>query len=54
MIVLTAFVLGIAWGAYLARRRGGKRLDILQYATAFGIAFAIAGLFLTVIVDRAF
>lgn len=54
MIVLIAFVLGIAWGGYLARRRGGGRLDILQYAAAFGIAFAIAGLFLTVIVERVF
>lgn len=54
MIVIFAFALGALWGAYLARRRGGRRLDMLQYAAAFGIAFAIAGLFLTVIVDRAF
>ena len=54
MIVIIAFLLGIGWGAYLARRRGGKGLDVLQYAAAFGIAFAIAGLFASVIVQRMF
>mgnify|MGYP000636870856 CR=1 FL=1 len=39
MIVIAGFVLGAAWGGLLARRRNGSRLDIAQYATAFGIAF---------------
>jgi hypothetical protein len=54
MIVIVAFLLGALWGGYLARRRKGSRLDIVQYAVAFGIAFAIAGLILTVIVERMF
>ncbi len=52
MIVIVAFALGAAWGWFLARRRAGATLDKLQYATAFGIAFAIGGLFATVIVER--
>jgi hypothetical protein len=36
-----------------ARRRGGSKLDIAQYAAAYGIALAIAGLFATVILERA-
>ena len=52
MIVIVGFILGALWGAFLARRRKGSRLDIAQYAAAFGIAFAIAGLLLTVIVER--
>lgn len=52
MIVLVSFILGALWGGFLARRRGGNRLDIAQYAAAFGMAFAIAGLFLTVLFER--
>jgi hypothetical protein len=53
MIVIAAFTLGALWGGFLARRRGGRKLDIAQYAVAFGVAFAIGGLFLTVILERA-
>lgn len=52
MIVVVAFVAGAAWGFWLARRRGGGLLDRLQYASAFGIAFAIAGLLATVVFER--
>lgn len=52
MIVVFAFLLGLIWGGMLARRRQGGRLDIAQYAVAFGIAFAIVGLILTVVIDR--
>lgn len=52
MIVIIGFVLGLAWGGFLARRRGGNRLDIAQYASAYAIAFAIVGLILTVVLTR--
>lgn len=52
MIVIVAFLAGAVWGWWLAGRRGGGRLDRMQYATAFAIAFAIAGLFATVILER--
>lgn len=54
MIVILAFLAGGAWGWWLARKRGGTILDRAQYATAFGIAFAIAGLFATVVAERVF
>ena len=35
--------LGILLGLWLARRRGGNRLDLLHYATIFGIVGFIIG-----------
>ena len=54
MIVLAGLALGVAWGGFLARKRGGNRLDIAQYAAGFGIAFMLLGLFVTIFVERAF
>jgi hypothetical protein len=44
MLSLIAFVIGAIWGAYVARKRGGNRLDIAQYALVHGIIFAILAL----------
>lgn len=52
MIVIVAGLIGIACGIIAARRQQGNRLDQLQYAAGFGIAFALAGLFLAVFIDR--
>lgn len=52
MIVLGGLVLGAVIGAMTARRHGGKRADVAQYAAGFGIAFALAGLFLTIFIER--
>lgn len=52
MLVALGACLGALWGALLARRRGGSRLDIAQYAAGFGIALALLGLFATVILQR--
>lgn len=52
MIVIACFLFGALWGGFLARRRNGNAMDIAQYAASFGIAFAIGGLVLTVIIDR--
>jgi hypothetical protein len=52
MIVLGGAILGIVTGALLARRRGGRGLDMAHYATAFAIAFMILGLFLTIAIER--
>lgn len=53
MIVLAAGIAGAVYGGLMARRRGGKAADVAQYAAGFGIAFALAGLFLTIFLDRA-
>lgn len=47
MIVYPAALLGAIWGAVVARRRKGNRLDMAQYAVGFGIAFGLAALVLT-------
>ena len=52
MIVLAGLALGAGVGATLAKRRGGRGLDMLQYGAGFGIAFCILGLFLTILIDR--
>lgn len=52
MIIIAGFILGAAYGANKARKAGGKRLDLLQYGAGFGIAFALVGLFVTLVLDR--
>ena len=52
MIVLAGMLIGEALGALTARRRRGNRLDMAQYAAGFAIACAIAGLFLTILIER--
>lgn len=46
------FILGVALGGFSAVRRKGNFLDVLQYMAAFGIAFALLGLFLGLIWAR--
>jgi hypothetical protein len=52
MIVILLALIGATLGWRLASKRGGNRLDKLQYATAFTLAFSIAGLFLTLLLDN--
>ncbi|MGR3460155.1 MAG: hypothetical protein ACU0AX_05070 [Roseovarius sp.] len=53
MIVIIGAILGAAGGGMLAWRRKGKLADILLYAFVYGLIFALAGLFLTLILHRA-
>lgn len=52
MIVLAGALFGGIYGAFLAKRREGTKLDMAQYAAGFGIAFGLLGLFLTILVER--
>lgn len=52
MIILAGLIGGGAWGAFSAKKRGGSRLDMLQYAAAYGIAFGLVGLFASIAIDR--
>ncbi|GAB1479711.1 hypothetical protein MASR2M74_22770 [Paracoccaceae bacterium] len=52
MIVIGGLILGAAIGGLTAKRRGGKMLDILQYAAGYAIAFTLLGLFATIFIDR--
>lgn len=54
MIVIVLGILGAVIGGLTARKRKGNRKDIAQYAAGYGIAFMLAGLVLTVLIDRMF
>jgi len=54
MIVIAAALIGAALGASRARARGGNRLDMAQYGAAHAIAFALLGLFATIVIDSYF
>ncbi len=52
MIWTASIVIGAIVGATTAIRRGGRRLDALQYAAGFAIAFGLVGLAVSVFLDR--
>ncbi|MCX7559959.1 apolipoprotein acyltransferase [Sulfitobacter sp. F26204] len=52
MIVIVLGVLGAFWGGLTARKRGGNRKDIAQYAAGFAMAGMVVGIVLTVLIDR--
>ena len=51
MIVLAGLIGGAIYGALLAKRRHGSRLDMAQYAAGYGIAFTIVGVFATIALE---
>lgn len=46
-------MIGAIIGGLTARKRGGNRKDIAQYAAGYGMAFLIVGMIATVLLDRA-
>ncbi len=54
MIVLLGAILGALTGAIHAKRRKGAVADVLQYAFVYALIFALAGLFITLIIHRVF
>ena len=52
MVVIIGAILGAVIGALIARRRKGNTADILQYAFVYCLIFALAGLFLTLMIHR--
>ncbi|MFT4961099.1 MAG: cytochrome c biogenesis protein CcdA [Paracoccaceae bacterium] len=52
MIVIGGIVLGVLVGAITAKKNGGGRLDMAQYAAGYGIAFALIGLIATITISR--
>ena len=53
MIALGLALIGAIIGGLTARKRGGNRKDIAQYAAVYGMAFLIVGMIATVLLDRA-
>lgn len=52
MIIAAGLLSGVLTGALTAKRRGGKPLDMMQYAAGYGIAFMLVGVFITIILER--
>jgi hypothetical protein len=52
ILPLTGLLIGGIWGAWRARRRGGKVADMAQWGAAHGIALAVVGLFLLLLLSR--
>ena len=49
---LAGLLFGAAFGAFRARARGGKMLDMLQWGGSFAILFGLIGLFVLVFIER--
>lgn len=45
-------LIGFLWGYLLARSRGGRQLDRLQYGVGFAIAFGLFGTVLGIALGR--
>ena len=52
MIYTIAGLIGIALGAFRAKKSGGNWADMAQFAAAHGIAFLLVGFVITLIVHR--
>lgn len=52
MIVIAGLVVGAIWGGIRARARKGRGFDIAQYAAVYAILGGLAGLFVTLALDR--
>ncbi|MEY8827750.1 hypothetical protein AB9K34_04940 [Sedimentitalea sp. XS_ASV28] len=52
MIVIAAILLGAIFGVVLARKRGGKTADTIQYAIASALSFGVVAMIATVLIDR--
>jgi len=52
MLTIAGILAGAIWGGYLARRRRGNRLDIMQYAVSSGIAFGLLAFIVSLFIMR--
>ncbi|MBU3030040.1 hypothetical protein [Paracoccus marinaquae] len=52
MIVIATIVLGALVGWRRAAQLGGNGRDRAQYAAGYALAFAVLGLFVTIVIDR--
>jgi hypothetical protein len=52
MIIIAGLIGGALWGAMHARKQGGNRMDMAQYAAVYGIIFGLLGLVATIVLER--
>ncbi len=53
MIVILACLAGAALGAWHAKRNGGDRKDVIQYALTYALILGVVGMFVTIYLVRA-
>jgi len=53
ILPLFGLLIGALAGAFSAKRKGGKTLDLLQWGGVWAIIGAIIGLFVLVLIERA-
>ena len=51
---LSGLLLGAILGAARAKMRGGKTLDMLQWAAVFAIMFGVIGMFVLIFIERSY
>ena len=51
MMIIAAFA-GAIWGAYLAKKRGGNKKDIAQYAVSSAMVFGLFAMVASIILLR--
>lgn len=51
---LSGMILGALFGAFNAKRNGGKTADLLQWAAAFAVIFGLIGLFILIFIERSY
>ena len=51
---LAGLLFGALFGAFRAKARGGKTLDLLQWAGAFAMIFGVIGLFVLIFIERSY
>lgn len=52
MLTILAASAGAIWGAYLAKKRGGNKKDIAQYAVSSALVFGLFAMVISVIFAR--
>lgn len=52
MITILAALAGAIWGAYIAKKRGGNKKDIAQYAVSSAILFGLLAMVASIILLR--
>jgi len=52
MAPVIGLVFGALLGVLVAKRKGGNRLDMAQYAGSFAIIFGLVGLFVAIFLAR--
>lgn len=47
MLALIGALVGALWGGFLAKKRGGSRADMAQYAAGYGIFWGLVMVFVS-------